>query len=173
MKFHSSLMLVKLCSKSCMLGFSIMGSDNVEMSKLGLEKAEEPEVKLSTFAGSLRRQGNSRKISTSVSLTIIKLLTLWIITNYGKCLRRWKYQTILPVSWETYMLVKKQELKPWMEQLTGLGLRKEFNKAVYSHPVYLTSWESSWEMPGWMSHKLGSRLPGETSTTSDRWMIPL
>ena len=173
MKLHSSPMLVKLCSKSCMLDFSIMWSDNVEMSNLGLEKAAEPEVKLSTFAGSLRRQGNSRKISASVSLTMIKLLTLWIITNYGKCLRRWKYQTILPVSWETYMLVKKQELRPWMEQLTGLGLRKEFDKAVYGHPVYLTSWESSWEMPGWMSHKLGSRLPGETSTTSDMWMIPL
>ena len=51
-QLHSSPMLVKLCSKSCMLGFSIRWTDNVQTSKLGLEKAEEPEVKLSTFAGS-------------------------------------------------------------------------------------------------------------------------
>ena len=54
-----------------------------------------------------------------------------IITNYGKLLKRWEYQTLLPVSWETCMLVKKQQLEPCMEQLTGSGLRKEYDKAVY------------------------------------------
>ena len=69
-----------------------------QMFKLGLEKEEEPEIKLSTFTGSKRKQGNSRKISTSVSLTTPKPLTVWIITNCGKLLQRWEYQTILPVS---------------------------------------------------------------------------
>ena len=61
-----------------------------------------------------------------------------------------------------------------MEQLTGSKLGKEYNKAVYCHPIYLTSMQStSFEMPGWMNHKLESRLQGEISTTSDMQMIPL
>ena len=54
------------------------------MFKLGLEKADEPETKLPTFAGSQRKQGNSRKTSTSVSLTTLKPSTVRIITNCGK-----------------------------------------------------------------------------------------
>ena len=56
---------------------------------------------------------------------------------------------------------------------TGSILGKEY-KAVYCHPVYLTHMQStSCKMPGWMSHKLESRLPGEISTSSDMQMIPL
>ena len=51
-----------------MLGFSIMQTKNSQMSNLGLDKAEEPEIKLATFTGLKRKQGNSRKTSTSVSL---------------------------------------------------------------------------------------------------------
>ena len=50
----------------------------------------------------------------------------------------WKYQTISPASWETCMQVKKQQLELDMEQLTGSKLRKEYDKAVYCHPAYLT-----------------------------------
>ena len=57
-----------------------------QIFKLDLEKAEEPEIKLPTFAGSLKKQENSRKTSTSVSLTIPKPLTVWIIKNCGKTL---------------------------------------------------------------------------------------
>ena len=78
------------------------------MSKLGLAKTEEPEIKLPTLPGSQRKQGNSRKISISVSLTMLKSLTVCIITNCEKLLERWEYQTILLVSWETCMWVKKQ-----------------------------------------------------------------
>ena len=66
--------------------------------KVDLEKAEEPEIKLPTSVGSQKKQENSRKTSTSASLTMIKPLTVWIKTNCGKLLKRWKYQTILPVS---------------------------------------------------------------------------
>ena len=63
--------------------------------------------------------------------------------------------------------VKKQQSELFMEQLTGSGLRKEYNKAVYCHPVYLTyTQRTSWEMAGWTSYKLESRLPGEIATTS-------
>ena len=151
-------MLVMLCLKSCMLGFSIMWTENFQMFKLGLEKAEEPETKLPTFAGSQRKQGNSRKTSTSVAFTVLKPSTLWIITNCGKLLKRQEYQTILLVSWETCMPVKKQQLESYTEQLTGSRLRKEYDRAVCCHPVCLTyTLSTSWEMLGWRSYKLESR----------------
>ena len=59
-----------------------------------------------------------------------------------------------------------------MEQWTDSKLGKEYIQAVYCHLVYLTYMESTCEMPGWMKHKLESRLPGEISTTSDMQMIP-
>jgi len=65
------------------------------------------------------------------------------------------------------MQVKKQQLEPDMEQWTGSKLGKEYVKQ-YCHPAYLTSMQStSFEMPGWMKHKLESRLLGEISITSD------
>ena len=88
-------------------------TENIQMYKLGLEKAEEPEIKLPTFAESQRKQGNSRKTSTSASLTTLKPLTVWITTNCGKFLKRWEYQTTVPVSWETCIWVKKQQLEPY------------------------------------------------------------
>ena len=63
-------------------------------NKLNLEKAEEPEVKLPTFAESEKKQGKSRKASTSVSLTTVKTLTVWVTTNCGKFFKRWEYQTL-------------------------------------------------------------------------------
>ena len=69
---------------------------------------------------------------------------------------------------KTYMQVKKQQLELDMEQLTGSKLRKEYIKAVFCHPVYLTSTQNtSCEMLGWVKHKLESRLPEEISVTSD------
>ena len=71
------------------------------------------------------------------------------------------------------MQVKKQQLESDMEQQTSSKLVKEYFKAVYCHPAYLTYIQStSYEMLGWMKHKLESRLPGETSITSDMQMIP-
>ena len=79
---------------------------------------------------------------------------VWIMTNCGKLLERWEYQTILPVSWGTRMWVKKQQLEPCMVQLTDSRLRKEYNRAVCCYPVHLTYMLStSWEMPVWMSCK--------------------
>ena len=64
--------------------------------------------------------------------------------------------------------VKKQELEPDVEQQTGSKLGKEYIKAIYCHPGYLSYMQStSCEMLGWMKHKLESRLLGEVSITSD------
>ena len=70
------------------------------------------------------------------------------------------------------MQVNKQQLELDMEQRTGSKLGKEYIKAIYCHPAYLTYMQStSCEMLGWMKHKLESRLLGETSITSDMQMI--
>ena len=71
------------------------------------------------------------------------------------------------------MQVKKQQSELHMEQQAGSKPGKEYIKAVYCHPAYLTYMQStSCEMLGWMKHKLESRLPGEISKTSDMQMIP-
>ena len=67
------------------------------MFKLDLEKVEEPEIKLPTSIGSLKKQENFRKTSTSALLTMPKPLTVWITTNCEK-FNRWEYQTTLPAS---------------------------------------------------------------------------
>ena len=73
-----------------------------------------------------------------------------------------------------YMWVKKQQLKPDLEQGTGSKLGKDYIKAVYCHPVYLSDTQSTLcEMPGRMNRKVKSRLLGEISTTSNMQMIPL
>ena len=79
-QLHSLLMLARLFSKSLKLGFSRIWTENFQLYKLGLEKAEEPETKLPTFLGSYRKQRNSRK--TSASLTTLKPLTVWITKNW-------------------------------------------------------------------------------------------
>ena len=144
---------------------------NFQMFKLVLEKAKEPEIKLPTSAGSSKKQESSRKTSLSALLTMPKPLTVWITINCGKFWKRWEYQTTWPASWEICMQVRKQQSELNMEQQTGSKSEKEFVKAVYCHPVYLTYMQStSWETLGWRKHKLESRLPGEISITSDMQM---
>ena len=102
-----------------------------------------------------------------------KPLTVGITINCGKLLKRLEYYTTLPASCEICMQVKKHQLELDMEQQTGSKLGKEYVKAVYCHSAYLTYMQStSWEIQGWMKHKLESRLQGEISTTSDMQMIP-
>ena len=79
----------------------------------------------------------------------------------------------LPTSWEICMQVKRQQLEVNMDQWTGSKLGKEYVKAIYCHPAYLTYMQSaSCKMLGWMKQKLESRLLREISITSDRQMTP-
>ena len=117
--------------------------ENFQMYKLDLEKAEELEIKLPTSAGSLKKLENSRKTSTSASVTVLKPLTVQITTNCGKFLKRWEYQTTSPASCKTCMQVKKPQLELGMEQQTGSKQEKEYIKAVYCHPAYLTCMQST------------------------------
>jgi len=118
-QLHSSHTLVKLCSKFFKPGFSNMWTVNFQMFKLVLEKAEEPEMKLPTSAGSSKKQESSRKTSVSALLTMPKPLTVWITINCLKYWKRWEYLITWPASWEICIQVRKQQLKLDMEQKTG------------------------------------------------------
>ena len=100
-------------------GFSNMWTVNFQIFKLVLEKAEEPEIKLPTSAGSWKKQESSRKTYISALLTMPKPLTVWITTNCGKFFKKWECQTTWPASWEICMQVRKQQLELDMEQQTG------------------------------------------------------
>ena len=144
-----------------------------QMFKLVLEKAEEPEIKLPTSVGLLKKQESSRKTSISALLTMLKPLTVWITTNWEKFWKRWEYQTTWSASWEICMQVRKQHLELDMEQQTGSKSGKEYVKTVYCHSAYLTYMQStSWETLDCKKHKLESRLLGEISITSDMQMTP-
>ena len=142
------------------------------MSKLDLEKAEEPEIKLPTSIGSLKKQDSSRKTSTSALLNMLKPLTVWITINCGK---------LLEMGIPDHRTCLLRNLYAGQEATAGTGhgttdwfkLGKEYVKPVYCYPAYLTYMKStSCEMPGWMKHKLESRSLGEISITSDMQMTP-
>ena len=89
---------------------------HLHMFKLDLEKAEESEIKVPTYTETARKF--QEKKSACPSLTMLKPLTVWITTNYGKFLKRWEYQA----SWEVCMQIKKHQLEPDMEQWTDSKL---------------------------------------------------
>ena len=96
--------------------FNSMWTENFQMFKLDLEKAEEPENKLPTSIASSKSKRVSEKTSISALSTTPKPLTVWNTTNCGKFLKSWEYQTTLPASWEICMQVKKQQLELDKEQ---------------------------------------------------------
>ena len=102
---YSSPMLVRSCLKYCKLGFSIMWTKNFQTSKLGLKrKNQRLNCKICWIIE------KAREFQRNIYLCFIdyaKVFNLWTITNCGKLLKRWEYQSIRPVSWETCMRVKK------------------------------------------------------------------
>ena len=141
----------------------------------GFRKGRDPEIKLPTSIESLKKQENPRKNIYSCFIGYVKAFDcvnhnkLWkipqemLIPDHFTCLLRYLYAG------------KKQQLEQDMEQCTGSKLGKEYIKAVYCHPAYLTYMKgsTSYEMLGWMKHKLESSLPGEIAITSDIQMTPL
>ena len=122
---------------------------------------------------SQKKQGNPRKTSTCASLTALKPLTVWITTNCGKLLKTREYQTTLLSSRKNLYAGQKATVRTRHGTTDWFKMGKEDIKAVYCHPAYLTHTQStSCRMPGWMKHKLGSRLPEEISITSGIQMTP-
>ena len=98
---------------------------------------------------------------------------MWITINW-KILKEMGIPDHFTCLLRICMLVKKQQLEPDMEQQNVSKFVKQYDKAVHCHPAYFLYMQStSCEMPGWINHKLESRLPGGISTTSDMQMISL
>ena len=137
---------------------------NFQMFKLDLEKAEGLEIKLPTSVGSSKKQEFQKNI-----YCFIDYAKAFDCVDHNKL---WKILKVMEIpdhltSWETCMQIKKQQLELDMEQQTDSKSGKEYIKAVYCHPAYLTSMQStSWETLGWMKHKLDLRLLGEISINS-------
>jgi len=129
-----------------------------QMYKLGLEKAEEPEIKLPTFVGLYIEK--AREFLKNIYFCFIDHAKAFDCVEHKNCekfLKKWEYQTILPVSRETCMRVKKQQFEHYMKQWTGSIFGKEYIKAIYCHSVYLTYMQcTSCKIPGWMNYKLES-----------------
>ena len=111
------------------------------MFKLVLEKAEEPEIKLPTSAGSRKKQESSRKTSISALLTMPKPLTVWITIN-------WKILKEMGIPDHLTCLLRnlyagQETTESDMKQWTVSKLGKEYIKAVYCHPAHLTSMQST------------------------------
>ena len=86
---HTSKLMLKILPVKFQ---QYVNCENFQMFKLDLEKAEEPEIKLPTYAASSKKQESSRKMSTSALMTMPKPLTVWTTTNCGKFFKRWEYQ---------------------------------------------------------------------------------
>ena len=112
-----------------------------------------------------------QKNITSASLTMLKLLTVWITANCGKFLKTWEYQTTLPTSCKTYMQIKKKQLELDMEPQTASKLGKEL--CILSPCLFNLYAKYIMRNAELKEHKLESSLPGEISTTSDMQMTPL
>ena len=144
------------------------------MFKLVLEKAEEPEIKLPTSDGSWNKQESSRK---NIYFCFIEYDNTFDCVAHNKL---WKILKEMGKSDHlTYLLRnlyagQEARVRTGHGKQTGSKQEKKYVKAVYCHPAYLTYMQStSCEMPGWMKHKLESRLPGEISVTSDTQMTTL
>ena len=145
---------------------------NFQMFKLGLEKAGTRD-QIANIYWIIEKAWECQKNIYFCFIDCAKIF-VQITTNRGKCLKRWEEQTTWPASWETCMQFKKQQLGMDMEQWSGSKLAKEYVKAVYCHPAFLTYMRStSRKMPAWMKPKLESRFLGEISITSNMQVTPL
>ena len=128
------------------------------MCKLDFKEAEEPKIKLSTFVGSWGKQWSSRKTCTSASLTVAKPLTVWTTTNCGKFLKRWEYH--LTCLLRNLCAGQEATVRTVHGTMDWFQIGKGVSQGcILTSPANLTYTQSiSCKMPGWMKHKLESRL---------------
>ena len=139
--------------------------------KAGFSKNRGTRDQIANISWIIGKAGNSRKTSTSASLTTLKPL----------CGSQQTVESLKEMGISDHLICLLRDLyagqeatEPNMKQWTGSKLEKKYIKSIYCYPAYLTYMQStSCEMPGWMNHKLGSRLLREISIASDMQMIPL
>ena len=146
---------------------------NFQMFKLDLEKAEQPEIKLPTSVGSSKK---AREFQKNIYFCFIDYAKAFDCVDHNKL---WKILKDMGIPDLLTCLLRNLYASQEATVRTGHGttdwfqVGKEYVKAVYFHPAYLTYMQStSWETLGWKKHKLESRLLGEISITSDMQMIP-
>ena len=121
----------------------------------------------------MEKQESSRKTSISALLIMPMPLTMWITTNCGKFLKRWKHQTTWPASWEICMQVRKHQLELDNGTTDWFQIGKGVHQGCILSPCLFNLYaEYIMKTLGWMKPKLESRLPGEISITSDMQVTP-
>ena len=150
-----------------------MWTENFQIFKLVLEKAEAPETKLPTSAGSMKKQEHFRKTSISALLTIPKTLTV-CITNCGKFFKKWEYQT-----GHLTCLLRNLCVGKGATVRTGHGPTDSFQigkgvlqGSILSPCLFNLYAEHIKRNAGWMKPRLELRMLGEISITSDMQMTP-
>ena len=172
-QLHSSQTLVKWCLKFSRPGFSYTWSVNCELPyvQADFRKGRGIRDQIANIHWIIKKAREFQKTSISALLTMPKPLTVWITTNWKTLKEKGIPDHLTCLLWNQY--AEQEETEPDMKQWTGSKLGKEYVKTVCCYPVYLTSMQSpAYEMPGWMTHKLESRLWGEISITSDMQMTP-
>ena len=136
-QLHLSPMLVRSCLKSCMLGFSIMWTKSFQIVQARFRKGRRTRNQMANICWIMEK---ARKFQKIIHLCFIHSTKAFDCVDHDKLWKalRWEYQTISPVSWETCMQAKKQQLEPCMEQLIGSRSRKEYDRAICCHTVCLT-----------------------------------
>ena len=155
-----TLMLVSLYAKSLKLGFSSMWTENFQI-QAGFRKGGETRDQIVNIHWIIEK---ARQFQKNIYFCFIDYAKAFDCVDHNevhKILKEMGRLDHLTCLLGTYRQVKKQQLESDMEQLTGSKLGKEYDKAVYCHPIYLTYMQNiSCEMPGWMKLKLESRLLG-------------
>ena len=125
--------------KYCVLNHVNMDSRKMVLMNLSAGQPWRRRHREQNYAHSGGRRGSDELREEHWDMYVtLKPLTVWVTENFGTFLKRCEYQTTLPASCETHLQVKKQQLEPDMEQRTGSKLEKEYIKAVFCHPAYLT-----------------------------------
>ena len=153
-QLHSSHTLVKLCSKFSKQGFNSTWTMNFQMFKLDLEKAERTRYQIANTCWIIEK---AREFQKNIYFCFIDYAKAFDCVDHNKLWKILREMEIpdhtWPASWAICMQAKKQQLKLDTEQQTGSKLGKEYVKAVYCHPAYLTYLQStSCEMVDWMKH---------------------
>ena len=162
-QLYSFHIQARLCSKSFKLVFNSKWTENFQMYKLDLEKAEKPEIKLPTITGSWRKQESSRKTSIFADHNKLwKILKEMGIPHHLTCLLGNLYAG------------QEATVRTVHGTADWFHIGKEVRQRCILSPCSLTSMQStSWETLDWKKHKLKSRLPGEISITSGMQTPPL
>ena len=147
---------------------------NFQIFKLVLEKAEEPlEIKLPASSGSSKEQDSSKKTSISALLTMPKPLTVWITIKCGKGWKRWEIPYHLTCLLRNLYVGQEATVRTGHGTTDWFQIGKGVCQGYILWPCLFYLYEEYIiKMPGWMMHKLESRLLGEISITSNMQMIP-